>query len=109
MRFPTGHRVKESVLFKSRNRKRSFLAVSLITVRAETKLLGDCWPAIATTRLRRRFMAPGGRLAKEFHIMPQTFVLPHEFTTFVAAFTSSGKCLCYAWAGCCDVALQSLH
>ncbi|CAB1119817.1 unnamed protein product [Ectocarpus sp. CCAP 1310/34] len=36
-----------------------------------------------------RFMAPGGRLAKEFHIMPQTFVLPHEFTLFVSAFTSS--------------------
>ena len=38
-----------------------------------------------------RFMAPGGRLAKEFHIMPQTFVLPHEFTLFVAAFTASGS------------------
>ncbi|CAM9937816.1 unnamed protein product, partial [Hapterophycus canaliculatus] len=34
---------------------------------------------------------PGGRLAKAFHIMPQTFVLPHEFTLFVAAFTSSGR------------------
>ncbi|CAM9990126.1 unnamed protein product [Sphacelaria rigidula] len=35
-------------------------------------------------------MAPGGTLAREFHIMPQTFVLPHEFTLFVAAFTSRG-------------------
>lgn len=35
-------------------------------------------------------MAPGGRLAKEFHLMPQTFVLPHQFTVFVTAFASSG-------------------
>ncbi|CAM9452432.1 unnamed protein product, partial [Choristocarpus tenellus] len=36
-----------------------------------------------------RFMAHGSQLAKEFHVMPETFTLPHEFTQFVAAFTSS--------------------
>eukprot|EP00903_Cladosiphon_okamuranus_P009476 g9030.t1 len=56
-----------------------------------------------------RFMAPGGRLAKEFHIMPQTFVLPHEFTLFVSAFTASGRSqgagrgtLDNAWRGSSD-------
>lgn len=36
---------------------------------------------------RRRFMTAGGHVAKEFYIMPQTFVLPQEYTHFVAAFT----------------------
>jgi hypothetical protein len=31
-------------------------------------------------------MAASPRHAREFHIMPQTFVLPHEYTAFVAAF-----------------------
>ncbi|KAG5189003.1 tubulin-tyrosine ligase/Tubulin polyglutamylase, partial [Tribonema minus] len=32
-----------------------------------------------------RAMAASARHAREFHIMPQTFVLPHEYTAFVAA------------------------
>lgn len=55
---------------------------------------GESFPSNWHARIR--FVVFGGRLAKEFRIIPQTFVLPHEFNQFVAAFTSSGKLVCFA-------------
>ena len=37
----------------------------------------------------QRFTDMTGRAAASFEIMPQTFVLPHEYTSFVRAFTEA--------------------
>jgi hypothetical protein len=37
----------------------------------------------------QRFVRLGGAIAKEWDIMPQTFILPHEFTSLVTAFNEA--------------------
>lgn len=40
----------------------------------------------------QRFTDFGSKISESFEIMPQTFVLPHEYTQFVTAFTSYESC-----------------